>query len=386
MPSPTDLQRTTPLTRRAPSVPFTTSRFVYPDSSDRRGRGSTASTSKLRQPPRTPRTSSQYATSPTRHDENNGRTGAASAISRQQMPVAGTRDEDDIWTDDRILPGAGGAHRKPTVVGHGGRPAPRFNPAIAQGLGSPEEVIDSGYADVSSVVDDGFAHEADPETSTQIKPRNDLWTFPTADNLEATALNLKNDEWLTASDIQACLLTLPPSEGWHITYPGYPKMAGDFKTVEPFHAKETSSPHIVFILNPSRVHWVVGHWDRNDKTFTVYDPMKGVSNFNRVMEFMADWLADDSVKFVNGVSYSSQDVFEVSALTKCRIVRDRKTSSTVASSASPLCRLSCKERPSVARSIPVRFGLSTRMRFPRQVKERCLTKHPATTTRATTMR
>lgn len=172
----------------------------------------------------------------------------------------------------------------------------------------PDRSVDADLSDFSSRADDdGIQHERSEfnlgvgETTINAGSLD----FPTPSDLGLTATNLSRNEWLTASDIQACLLTCPVSSGWDRKYPGFPSMHADRKTLQPFRDSKKLGMDVVFTLNPCGSHWVVGHWDLERYKFTIYDPMDDVDSSHQVKEFMAGWLPTEpgtSIEFVDGVS------------------------------------------------------------------------------------
>ncbi|KAF7560138.1 hypothetical protein G7046_g4011 [Stylonectria norvegica] len=135
---------------------------------------------------------------------------------------------------------------------------------------------------------------------------------PALVSLNLTEDHLRSNEWLTAQDLQNCLLAHPLGKDWTRFYPGFPKMAGDGITKEPFQDKAKHGQHIVFILNPTGNHWVLGYWNRSKKELTVYDPMKSDGHMEQVKSFMTSWLSESegpTTRFISGDCPQQDDAY-----------------------------------------------------------------------------
>lgn len=124
-----------------------------------------------------------------------------------------------------------------------------------------------------------------------------------------TLEGLEGTEWLSSRAIDMCLSMHPICAGWYLFAAGYPIIDGINTVAFLSRAPEEQYKHFVFILHVSGNHWAVGHWDRSEHVFVLYDSMQSSDSLEEVEDFMSPWLRgsflmeyDIDLKFVHGVS------------------------------------------------------------------------------------
>ena len=240
-------------------------------------------------------------------NEDKGRDGTKSMTQRQTS--GGEQTEEDAWLSDGIQPADGDGNSGFTMAGNDSLSTSSQSSVLNPALRVSEHAFDSFIADApspSDILPASIDYDA-YQRENGVKPNSLGFSYPTKEHLADAGANLSNGEWLTASDIDLCLMTCPRRTRWHCSYPGYPKMHGADQTKEPFDGKKIPELRVLYILNPNGHHWVVGDWNREEGKFTVYDPLRSTANFKRVKSFMMNWITGSQVKtlnirFIRGVS------------------------------------------------------------------------------------
>lgn len=120
---------------------------------------------------------------------------------------------------------------------------------------------------------------------------------------------LEGTEWLSSRAIDACLSMHPTCTGWYLFSAGYPILDSINTVAFLSRVPEEQYKHFVFVLHVAGNHWAVGHWDRAEHVFVLYDSMQSRDSLEDVEDFMCPWLRgsfrmdhDADLKFVHGVS------------------------------------------------------------------------------------